>query len=93
MSFETTYLNTLGEISELAIWSSNLINITEAEQLDLTDFLFYRELFKKKFEEEKKGKSEFTKACFEFAKKGIEAICKTIAGANGRQSGNNIGKK
>jgi len=92
MSFNTSYLNTLGEISELAIWSSNLINILDAEELDLSDFYFYRELFKKKFEEEKKSKSEFIKACFEFAKKGIEVLCKTIAGAGGKSPGN-IGKK
>jgi hypothetical protein len=92
MSFNTNYLNTLGEISELAIWSSNVINILDAEELEISDFYFYRELFKKKFEEEKKSKSEFIKICFDFAKKAIEILCKTIAGSNGSKQGN-IGKK
>jgi len=85
MSFNANYLSTLGEIAELSIWSNNLINIKQAEELDISDFYFYRELFKKKFEEEKKSKSEFIKACFEFAKKGIESICKTFVGSNGNK--------
>lgn len=89
MSFNSSYLNTLGEITELAIWSNNLINILQVEELDISDFYFYRELFKEKFNEEKKNKSEFIKACFEFAKKGIDVLCKTIIGSNSTKIGKN----
>lgn len=92
MSFGTSYQNTLGESAELAIWSDGIINIGDIDSLDVLDFYFYRELFKKKFEEEKKSKSEFIKGCFEFAKKAVEVICKTIGGSYGTKPGS-IGKK
>jgi enolase len=71
------------EIIELLIWSNGFINISEAHQMTFDEFHYLRKIFKEKFEQEQKNKQEFIKNTFEFAKKGIEIICKTIAGAFG----------
>lgn len=87
MHFDTSYEGVLHSASELLVWSEGIININDIENLDLYEFEVYREIFKNKFEAEQEGKKEFIKNTFEFAKKGIEAICKTVAGAYGTKSG------
>lgn len=69
------------EIIELLIWSNGFINKCEIENFTVDEFFYYRKIFKDKFEKEQDNKQEFIKNTFDFAKKGIEAICKTIANA------------
>lgn len=80
MHLNSSYDELLHHISELLIWSNGFINIGEIENLDLYEFEAYREIFKHKYEVEQEQKKEFTKNTFEYAKKAVEAICKTIAG-------------
>lgn len=87
MHFNTSYSNILSEISELYIWS-NGINIKDIEDLELMEFEAYRNIFKAKYEKENDAKKEFIKNTFEFARRCVEVICKTIAGAFGTKSGN-----
>jgi hypothetical protein len=51
--------------------------------MSFDEFTYLRHIFKEKFEQEQKGKQEFIKNTFEFAKKAVEVICKTIAYAFG----------
>lgn len=71
------------EIIELLIWSNGFINISEIYEFNNDEFIYLRSIFKDKFEQEQKSKQEFIKNTFEFARKGIEIICKTIAYAFG----------
>lgn len=52
----------------------------------MLDFMTYRSIFKSKYEGEADNKKKFIEGTFEFAKKGIEVICKTIAGAYGTKT-------
>jgi hypothetical protein len=74
-------------MAEMLIWSNGFINIGEMDRMDVFEFDAFREMFKKKYEEDADSKKEFTKATFEFARKGIETICKTISAAFGAKSG------
>ena len=74
---------TLHDIIELLIWSQGYININEIHELPCEEFMYLRNIFKEKFTKEQEQKQEFIKNTFEFAKKGIEAICKTIANVFG----------
>lgn len=91
------YQQVLNELLEITIYSSASININEAEELSCVEFEYYKSFFKQKFEKEMDNKNEFIKNTFEFAKKAVEIICKTIANAMGAgMSGLNIpnnGKK
>lgn len=86
MLFNSSYDYTLHNISELLVWCNGIINIDTIDNLDLYEFEVYREIFKNKFEAEQEGKKEFIKNTFEFAKKGVETICKTIAGSYGTKT-------
>jgi hypothetical protein len=93
----SAYQQVLNEIAELLIYSASSINIEEAEELSCVEFDYYKNIFKQKFEKELENKNEFIKNTFEFAKKAVEIICKTIAnvwggGMGGLNTPNN-GKK
>lgn len=87
MHFNSNVSLLFQNVSELAIWSSGIININDIYNLDLYEFEVYREIFKNKFETESESKSEFIKGLIEFAKRCVESICKTIAGAYGTRAG------
>lgn len=88
MTFESSYIQTVNEISELIVWSEGQVgNVLIIEELSLLDFINYRKIFKSKYEAEAENKKKFVENTFEFAKKGIEVICKTIAGAYGTKTG------
>lgn len=87
MHFNSSYVAIVHGASELAVWSNGIINISDIGNLDLYDYEVYREIFKNKFEAEQDGKKEFIKNTFEFAKKAVEAICKTVAGSNNAKAG------
>lgn len=89
MLMDSCYQKVVNECIELAIWSAPSINIPQIDNLDIVEFDIYRKVFKNKFEEEAKNKNEFIKNTFEFARKGIEVICKTIAGAFGTRTNTN----
>lgn len=74
----SAYQQVLNDIAELLIYSSPSINIGDAEELSCVEFDYYKNIFKQKFEKELENKSEFIKNTFEFAKKAVEIICKTI---------------
>jgi hypothetical protein len=73
----------LHEIIELLVWTEGFINISEIKEFQCDEFFYLRNVFKEKYEKEQDSKQEFIKNTFEFAKKGIETICKTIAYAFG----------
>ena len=83
---ESSYQATFHECVELVIWASPSINIDGVDNLDIYEFEFYRKVFKDKFENDAKNKQEFIKNTFEFARKCVEVICKTIAGAFGTKT-------
>ena len=84
------YQQVLNDILELLIYSSASINIGEAEELSCVEFDYYKGIFKEKFEKDTENKNEFIKNTFEFAKKAVEIICKTIANVwGGSMSGLN----
>lgn len=86
----SAYQQVLNDIAELLIYSSSSINIGEAEELSCVEFEYYKNIFKQKFEKELENKNEFIKNTFEFAKKAVEIICKTIANVwGGSMSGLN----
>ena len=86
----SAYQQVLNDIAELLIYSSSSINIWEAEELSCVEFEYYKNIFKEKFEKELENKNEFIKNTFEFAKKAVEIICKTIANVwGGSMSGLN----
>lgn len=73
-------------MAELLIWSSGFINIGDMNRMDVFEFDAFREMFKHKYDTDADNKKEFIKATFEFAKKSVEVICKTVAGAFGTKS-------
>lgn len=88
MSFDSSYIQTINEISELIVWSSAGIgNLEIVENMSMLDFINYRSIFKAKFEGEAENKKKFIENTFEFARKSVEVICKTIAGAYGTKTG------
>lgn len=88
MSFESSYIQTINEISELIVWSGGEIgNLDVIESMSMLDFLNYRSIFKSKFEGEAENKKKFIESAFEFARKSVEVICKTVAGAYGTKTG------
>ena len=88
---DSCYKAVLNECIELIVWAAPSINIGEVDEIDLFEFEVYRKVFKDKFESEAKNKQEFIKNTFDFAKKCVEVICKTIAGAFGtKTSSSNI---
>jgi len=95
MSFESSYIQTINEISELIVWSSGGLGSLEViENMSMLDFTNYRSIFKSKYEGEAENKRKFIEGTFEFARKSVDAICKTIAGANGgKGSAGKIGSK
>lgn len=93
MTFEIGYRNTINQIIELLIWADGLLNIDQIEEFDQLEFNVFREFFKKKYTDDGEQKKKFIDSTFEFANKGIEVICKTIAGAYGTKTGSNNLKK
>ena len=88
---DSCYKAVLNECIELIVWAAPSINIGEVDEIDLFEFEVYRKVFKDKFESEAKNKNELIKTAFEFARKSVETICKTIAGAFGtKTSSSNI---
>jgi hypothetical protein len=85
----------LNEVFELLVWSNGVVGDIEIiENMSLSDFINYRNMFKPKYEAEAENKKKFIENTFEFARKGIEVICKTIAGAFGTKAGKiGAGKK
>ena len=83
---DSCYKATINECIELVVWAAPSINIGEVDDLDLHEFEIYRKVFKDKFENEAKNKQEFIKNTFDFARKSVEVICKTIAGAFGTKT-------
>jgi hypothetical protein len=83
---DTCYKAVLNECIELVVWAAPCINILEIDEIDLHEFDVYRKIFKEKFDAESKSKQEFIKNTFEFARKCVETICKTIAGAFGTKT-------
>lgn len=89
MSFESSYIQTINEISELIVWSDGGVGtINTIEDMSMVDFLTYRSIFKSKYEGEADNKKKFVENTFEFARKAVEVICKTIAGAYGTKTNN-----
>jgi hypothetical protein len=86
MLMDSCYKAILNECIELVIWAAPSINIGEVDNIDLHEFEIYRKVFKEKFDAEAKNKQEFIKNTFEFARKSVEVICKTIAGAFGTKT-------
>lgn len=70
----------------MTVWAAPSINIVEIDNIDLHEFELYRKVFKEKFDTEAKNKQEFIKNTFDFARKCVEVICKTIAGAFGTKT-------
>jgi hypothetical protein len=90
MSFEGSYLQVMNQVSELLVWSDGIIGDSSViEEMSMLDFLSYRNIFKAKYEGDSENKQKFIENTFEFAKKAVEVICKTIAGAYGTKTGNN----
>jgi hypothetical protein len=90
MSFESSYIQTINEISELIVWSDGgLGDLRVIENMSMLDFINYRSIFKTKYEAEIENKKKFIEGTFEFARKSVEVICKTIAGAYGTKTSNN----
>jgi len=87
MTFDLGYRNTINQILELLVWSCGSIDKTQIEELDQVEFDIYRTFFKKKYDDDNEQKKKFIENTFEFANKAVEVICKTIAGANGSNSG------
>lgn len=88
MSFESSYIQMINEISELIVWSNGGLGSLEVlENISMLDFINYRSIFKSKFEGEAENKKKFIENTFEFARKSVESICKTIAGAYGTKTG------
>lgn len=83
MILECSAKKLLHDVIELLIWSNGFINISNMENMDNNEFLYLHKIFKEKFEQEQKNKQEFIQNTFDFAKKGIEIICKTIGYAFG----------
>lgn len=83
---DTCYQQMVNHAIELLIWAAPSINILEVDYLDVAEFELYRKVFKNKFEQEQDNKNEFIKNTFEFARKCVEVICKTIAGAFGTKT-------
>lgn len=52
----------------------------------MVDFITYRSIFKSKYDAEVENKKKFVEGTFEFAKKAVEAICKTVSGAYGTKT-------
>lgn len=73
----------LHDTIELLVWSQGYININDIQEFPCDEFFYIRNIFKDKFEKEQEQKQEFIKNTFEFARKGVEAICKTFAYAFG----------
>jgi hypothetical protein len=87
MSFEGSYIQTINEISELLVWSEGCVgDVKTIEELSLIDFINYRQIFKSKYEGDADNKKKFIENTFEFARKAVEVICKTVAGAYGTKS-------
>lgn len=60
----------------------------------MLDFINYRSIFKSRYEGEADNKKKFIENTFEFARKSVEVICKTIAGAYGTKTNNSkLGSK
>lgn len=95
MSFESSYIQTINEISELIVWSDGGIgNLQVIEGMSMLDFINYRVIFKSKYEGEAENKKKFIENAFEFARKSVEVICKTVAGAYGTKTNSNkLGSK
>lgn len=83
MGFDSSYQQILGEIAQLNIFSGGSLSISEIEDLDLIDYYFYKEIYKNHYEQEQNNKQELIKQSFEFAKKSVEIICKSIGGLGG----------
>lgn len=87
MSFESSYIQTINEISELLVWSDGVVgDIKILEDISIIDFINYRQIFKAKYEGDADNKKKFVENTFEFARKAVEVICKTVAGAYGTKS-------
>jgi hypothetical protein len=96
MTFESSYLQTINEIAELIVWSDgNLGDVNSIESMCMVDFFNYRKIFKGKYEGDAENKKKFIENSFDFAKKAVEVICKTIASSNGSKAkgGKLSGKK
>ena len=83
MTFDLGYRNTINQIIELLVWSDTTLKKDEIEEMDQIEFDIYRAFFKKKYEDDNEQKKKFIENTFEFARKSVEVICKTIAGAYG----------
>jgi hypothetical protein len=83
MGFDSSYQQILSEIAQLNIFSGGSLSISEIEDLDLIDYYFYKEIYKNHYEQEQNNKQELIKQSFEFAKKSVEIICKSIGGLGG----------
>ena len=88
MTMDSCYKAILNECIELVVWAAPSINIGEVDTFDIHEFDIYRKVFKDKYEADTKSKQEFIKSTFEFARKCVEVICKTIAGAFGTKTTN-----
>ncbi len=64
------------------------------ESMSMGDFLNYRNIFKSKYDGDAENKKKFIENTFDFARKAVEVICKTVAGAYGTKSDNSkLGSK
>jgi len=86
MLMNSCYQQELNYEIELLCWGDKLFTYSEVENLDTHEFEVFRNIFKEKAEAEAKAKQEFIKNTFEFARKCVEVICKTISGAFGTKT-------
>lgn len=81
--YSDSYQKVLNDIIELVVFSNNAISITEAEEIGCVEFEYYKNIFKEKYTKDIENKKEFIQNTFEFARKAVETICKTIINAWG----------
>ncbi|MCS7316905.1 MAG: hypothetical protein NZZ41_01095 [Candidatus Dojkabacteria bacterium] len=77
--YSGSYQQILNEIIELFVFSGSSLTISDIENLTCVEFEYYYKIFKEKFEKENENKNEFIQNTFEFARRCVEVICKTIA--------------
>lgn len=72
------------------MYSGSGIPIEDIENLTSVEFEYYYKIFKEKFEKESENRNEFIQNTFEFARKCVEVICKTIANVWGGDQTKNL---